>query len=114
MAERSDTAEQIISLPKGGGALEGIGESFSADLHTGTGNFSVPIATPPGRNGFRPNLSLAYSTGAGNGPFGLGWNLSVPGVARRTSHGLPTYDDDMDTFCCPAPRIWWRWNNGPE
>jgi len=98
MAERSDTAEQIISLPKGGGALEGIGESFSADLHTGTGNFSVPIATPPGRNGFRPNLSLAYSTGAGNGPFGLGWNLSVPGVARRTSHGLPTYDDEMDTF----------------
>ena len=33
-----------IALPKGGGALSGIGEKFSPDLHTGTGNFSVPIA----------------------------------------------------------------------
>jgi RHS repeat-associated protein len=98
MADQSGTAEQLISLPKGGGALRGIGESFSADLHTGTGNFSVPVATPPGRHRFGPNLSLAYSTGAGNGPFGLGWALSLPAVTRRTSRGLPTYDDDADTF----------------
>ena len=26
---------------------------------------------PPGRNGFQPQLSLVYSTGNGNGPFGL-------------------------------------------
>ena len=94
----TSTASQVISLPKGGGALHGIGEKFSPDLHTGTGNFSVPIALPSGRNGFQPQLNLAYSTGNGNGPFGLGWSISVPGVSRKTSQGVPQYDDSQDIF----------------
>ncbi len=98
MSNASGTSEQIISLPKGGGALHGIGEKFSPDLFTGTGNFTVPIALPPGRNGFQPQLNLVYSTGNGNGPFGLGWSLSVPGVSRKTSKGVPIYDDTKDTF----------------
>src|SRR6266542_5129213 len=98
MSDKSGTSSQIISLPKGGGALQGIGEKFSPDLFTGTGNFTVPIALPPGRNGFQPQLDLVYSTGNGNGPFGLGWSLSIPGVTRKTSHGVPTYHDDEDTF----------------
>ncbi len=61
---------QVISAPKGGGTQQGIGETFSPDLFTGTGNFSVPIAIPPSRNGFQPDLKLVYSTGSGNGPFG--------------------------------------------
>lgn len=89
---------QIISLPKGGGALNGIGEKFSADLFTGTANFSVPIEVPIGRHGFQPQLNLSYSSGTGNGPFGLGWGLSVPGIARKTSHGIPRYDDTRDVF----------------
>jgi hypothetical protein len=68
-----------ISLPQGGGAVRGLGESFQPDLHTGTGNFSVPLELPAGRNGFQPSLTLAYSTGNPNGPFGLGWSLGVPG-----------------------------------
>ena len=56
-----------------------LAKTFSPDLHTGTGNFTVPIALPPGRSGFQPELSLVYSTGNGNGVFGLGWGLSVPG-----------------------------------
>ena len=98
MSNQSGTSSQVISLPKGGGALHGIGEKFSPDLHTGTGNFTVPIALPPGRNGFQPQLNLVYSTGNGNGPFGLGWSLSVPGVSRKTSKGVPRYDDATDTF----------------
>jgi hypothetical protein len=54
VSNKSGTSSQVISVPKGGGALSGIGETFSPDLHTGTGNFSVPIALPPGRNGFQP------------------------------------------------------------
>src|SRR5574341_2561475 len=91
-------SSSIISLPKGGGAQHGIGEKFSPDLHTGTGNFTVPIALPPGRNGFQPQLQLVYSTGNGNGPFGLGWSLSMPGVSRKTSKGVPRYDEARDTF----------------
>jgi RHS repeat-associated protein len=75
-----------------------MGEKFSPDLHTGTGNFTVPITLPPGRNGFQPQLDLVYSTGSGNGPFGFGWSLSIPGVSRQTSRGIPHYDDSQDTF----------------
>lgn len=86
-------AGSVISLPSGGGAVSGLGEKFSPDLFTGTGNFAVPIAVPAGRRGVQPQLTLAYSTGSGNGPFGLGWQLSLPGVSRKTSRGLPRYVD---------------------
>jgi hypothetical protein len=98
MSNKSGTASQVISLPKGGGALHGIGETFSPDLHPGTGNFTVPLALPPGRSGFQPQLNLVYSTGNGNGPFGLGWGLSIPSVSRKTSRGIPQYTDERDTF----------------
>ena len=39
---------------------------------------SVPIATSPARSGFGPQLALRYDSGAGNGPFGFGWSLSLP------------------------------------
>src|SRR2546427_12712526 len=93
MGDRSNAPDQVISLPKGGGALAGLGETFAPDLHTGTGNFTLPITLPAGRNGFQPSLSIGYSTGQGNGPFGLGWSLSIPGVGRKTSKGVPRYDD---------------------
>jgi hypothetical protein len=96
MSNKSNTS--VISLPKGGGAQKGIGEKFSPDLFTGTGNFTVPIALPPGRNGFQPELNLVYSTGNGNSPFGLGWSLSIPGVSRKTSKGIPVYNDAKDIF----------------
>lgn len=102
--EASQNSFQItppaISLPKGGGAIRGIGEKFSANPVTGTGSMSIPIATSPGRSGFGPQLSLSYDSGAGNGPFGLGWNLSLPSITRKTDKGLPRYDDfdESDVF----------------
>src|SRR3990172_2698182 len=86
-----------ISLPKGGGAIRGIGEKFAANPVTGTGSMTVPIATSPGRSGFGPQLSLSYDSGAGNGPFGLGWNLSLPSITRKTDKGLPQYFDSLES-----------------
>jgi hypothetical protein len=86
-----------IGLPQGGGAVRGIGESFQPDLHTGTGNFSVPIELPAGRAGLAPTLTLAYSSGNPNGAFGMGWGLSVAAIRRKTSAGLPRYGTS-DTF----------------
>ncbi|MBI2985751.1 MAG: VCBS repeat-containing protein [Deltaproteobacteria bacterium] len=97
MSDKSGTSSQVISLPKGGGAIKGIGETFQPNLFTGTGNYSIPIATSPGRSGFGPKLSLQYSTGNGNGPFGLGWQLSIPRITRKTEKGLPKYTDE-DVF----------------
>jgi RHS repeat-associated protein len=88
---------QSISLPKGGGAIRGIGEKFSVNPVTGTGAFTVPIFTSPGRADFSPKLSLAYNSGAGNEPFGLGWHLSIPSVTRKTDKGLPLYDDAQES-----------------
>lgn len=86
-----------ISLPKGGGAIRGIGEKFAANPVTGTGSMSVPIATSPGRSGFGPQLSLSYDSGAGNGPFGFGWSLSLPSITRKTEKGLPQYFDAQES-----------------
>ena len=89
-----------ISLPKGGGAIRGMGEKFAANPVTGTGSMTVPISTSPGRSGFGPQLSLSYDSGAGNGSFGFGWSLSLPSITRKTDKGLPQYRDadDSDVF----------------
>jgi hypothetical protein len=95
-----------LSLPKGGGAIKGIGEKFAANPVTGTGSMTIPIATSPGRAGFGPQLSLSYDSGAGNGPFGLGWSLSLPAITRKTDKGLPKYQDAAasDVFLPLGPR----------
>jgi len=93
-------AAPSISLPKGGGAIRGMGEKFAANPVTGTGSMTVPIAVTSGRSGFSPQLSLSYDSGSGSGPFGLGWNLSLPAITRKTDKGLPKYQDaeESDVF----------------
>ncbi|WP_310555544.1 SpvB/TcaC N-terminal domain-containing protein [Flavobacterium sp.] len=88
-----------ISLPKGGGAIKGIDEKFSVNAVNGTSSFSIPLPFSPAR-GVSPSLGLSYSSGAGNGIFGLGWNLSLGSIKRKTDKGLPQYFDtiDSDTF----------------
>jgi Salmonella virulence plasmid 65kDa B protein len=89
-----------ISLPKGGGAIGGIDEKLSISQPTGTASLTVGVFTSPARQGFGPELALSYDSGAGNDPFGLGWSLGVPAITRKTSMGLPRYEDasDSDVF----------------
>jgi RHS repeat-associated protein len=88
-----------ISLPKGGGAIKGIDEKFSVNAVNGTASFSIPLPFSPAR-GTSPSLSLSYNSGAGNGIFGLGWNLSLSSIRRKTDKELPQYFDllETDTF----------------
>jgi hypothetical protein len=58
---------------------------------------TVPVAVPPGRSGFGPQLSFTYDSDAGNGPFGLGWTLPLPSITRKTDKGLPRYDDAVES-----------------
>ncbi|MEU1192737.1 SpvB/TcaC N-terminal domain-containing protein [Streptomyces sp. NPDC005859] len=90
-------AAPAVALPKGGGALRGIGEKFAVNAATGTAGVQIPVPMPPGRAGFGPQLTLSYDSGAGNGPFGLGWSLGLPSVTRKTDKGLPRYLDAEDT-----------------
>jgi RHS repeat-associated protein len=88
-----------ITLPKGGGAIKGIDEKFSVNAVNGTSSFSIPLPFSPAR-GASPSIGLSYSSGAGNSIFGLGWNLSLSSIKRKTDKGLPQYLDavDSDTF----------------
>jgi RHS repeat-associated protein len=89
-----------INLPKGGGAIRGIGEKFTANAVTGTSALSIPISVSAARSGFSPQLALSYDSGAGNGVFGVGWSLSSPSITRKTDKGLPQYRDaeECDVF----------------
>jgi hypothetical protein len=62
-----EVAPQAVSIPKGEGTIEGLGESFSTNLPTGTFEYTVPLRTPPARGGAQPNLSLTYSSAGGAG-----------------------------------------------
>lgn len=88
-----------ISLPKGGGAIKGIDEKFSVNAINGTASFSIPLPFSPAR-GASPSLNLSYNSGSGNGVFGLGWNLGLGSIKRKSDKGLPQYFDavDSDTF----------------
>ncbi|USG65945.1 hypothetical protein NDK47_00890 [Brevibacillus ruminantium] len=79
-----------LSLPAGGGAIRGISETFQPHPFTGSATFSIPIYTTPSR-GFQPELSLTYSSGLGNGPFGIGFSLPLSSISRRTENGVPQY-----------------------
>ena len=89
-----------ISLPKGGGALKGIDEKFEVNSANGTAGFSVPLPITPGRNGFSLSLGLSYNSGGGNSPYGLGWDVGIPVIQRKTDKRLPRYFDgsEEDTF----------------
>lgn len=86
-----------LHLPKGGGAVRGIGEKFVAGSARGTGAMTIPVATSPGRGGFGSDLELSYDSGSGNGPFGFGWSLSLPTITRKTDQGLPRYLEGADS-----------------
>src|SRR5260370_23773118 len=83
-----------ISLPKGGGAIKGIDEKFSVNAVNGTASFSIPLPFSPAR-GVSPSLTLSYNSGSGNGIFGLGWNLGMSSVKRKTDKKLPQYLDSI-------------------
>ncbi|MBC3386737.1 SpvB/TcaC N-terminal domain-containing protein [Pseudomonas sp. SWRI179] len=92
------------ALPKGGGAIHSIGRGWGNVGAHGTASYEIALPISPGR-GFAPSLSLSYGSSAGNGVFGIGWGLSLPSVARRTSKGVPTYSDD-DEIVGPSGVVW--------
>jgi RHS repeat-associated protein/uncharacterized repeat protein (TIGR01451 family) len=72
-------------------------DSANPALFTGRSRFSLPIWTPPGRNGMGPALSLSYSSGTVDGiladiqaPWvGMGWNIDTVEIARKITSTSP-------------------------
>ena len=106
-ADKTGVSSQAISIPQGAGKIQGMGESFSAQLSTGVATFTVPFALPAARGAAQPSLQLSYSSSGGQGVAGIGWTVGVPFIARQTDRGIPQYNDppegtgwvpDLDRF----------------
>ncbi|HKX62220.1 MAG TPA: SpvB/TcaC N-terminal domain-containing protein, partial [Verrucomicrobiae bacterium] len=94
-ADKSAVGPSAISVPKGPGSIEGLGESFQPSLNTGTAKYGVGLQLPPGTAGQTPSLALSYEGGGGNGPLGLGWALPAAYIHVRTDKGIPTYGQNV-------------------
>ena len=63
----------------------------------GAATYSIPIFTPDGINGMKPNISINYNSNAGNGLLGYGWRLNAISVI--------TYDTKDNYYeNIPAPK----------
>jgi RHS repeat-associated protein len=98
MGKNSGVDDEVLSLPKGGGAVQGLGATFDTDLNTGTGSYNIPIELPAGPNGLKPQVSIRYQSAAGNGPFGVGWSLGLMSIARKIDGRIPDYSPGDDEF----------------
>jgi RHS repeat-associated protein len=81
-----------VSLPDGPGSLEGVGDNVELDPNMGTMSWGAPIDIPKGH--VTPDVGVAYNSGGGNGPLGVGWSMPTSTVERMTSRGVPGYDAD--------------------
>src|SRR6516162_6790508 len=55
----TDDAPSVPTLPKGGGALRGLGETYQVNSANGTFGATIPMRVSPAR-GFEPDLTLRY------------------------------------------------------
>ncbi|MEI3802351.1 MULTISPECIES: FG-GAP-like repeat-containing protein [unclassified Chitinophaga] len=62
---------------------------------SGGSTYNLPIQLPDGTNGLMPKLSLTYSSQAGNGIAGVGWNIG--GLSAVTRTGKNAYYNGMAT-----------------
>ena len=104
MSEQTSIPVDLPALPKGGGAIQSIGNGLGPIGSSGAASCEIPLPVSPGR-GYAPALALSYSSAQGNGVFGLGWKLSLPTVTRHTRLGVPAYTHD-DLFVGPSGEIW--------
>ncbi|KAF3930152.1 hypothetical protein ABW19_dt0208899 [Dactylella cylindrospora] len=91
--DKSPLPQSSTTTKRGGGSHGSIDSQFKMNPVTGTMSLSLPIYTSPARSALGPNLTLSYDSGSGNGPFGIGWQLSTSSISRKTSKGVPEYSD---------------------
>jgi RHS repeat-associated protein len=101
--DKSGVGPNTISVPKGPGSIEGLGDAFQPSINNGTAKHAINFSLPQGPHSHPPALALLYEGGFGNGVAGFGWKLSARFIQRETEKGVPRYvdgpngiDDDHD------------------
>jgi RHS repeat-associated protein len=100
----TDSLTDAQGTPRAAGATP-LGFDVTA---TGAASLSVPLWTPPGRNGLQPQITLSYSSQNtyDRGGLGRGWSFSGFSEIRRCAKTKlrdgapgPIAFDDTDRFC---------------
>ncbi len=78
------------SANEGGAAAPfmGLASRIEADPLFGTAASTIPIELPSGRK-MTPDLTIRYSSNAGNGTLGVGWDLPLGSIRRNIARGVP-------------------------
>ncbi|MCV6622749.1 MAG: discoidin domain-containing protein [Cellvibrionaceae bacterium] len=107
------TPAALPADPSGnGGIIPGASAGSFRVSESGAATYSMPIMAAAGVAGVSPEVSLNYSSQAGNGPVGMGWSigglsaisrcrqtLSIDGAARPISW------TDSDRYCLDGQRL---------
>jgi hypothetical protein len=90
-------------LPKGSGAIRGLGENFDTYSIIGSEPIPVLLSTSLGGFAFAPYLSCSHKSGSG--PFGMGWSLSkCSSHARWLTVRLAMITRKGQMPCCSSAR----------
>ena len=80
----SSNFTKTIDLSKPVGTINGV----AGATPSGGVTYSIPIQVSPGTNNLQPNVSVTYSSQAGNGVAGFGWNITGLSVISRTGKNI--------------------------
>lgn len=79
---------------------------------SGAATYTLPIDTPKGRGGVKPNVSLSYSSSGGDGYLGFGWGLQANSAISRCPSSFEQDGkqrgvklDNLDKFCLDGQRL---------
>jgi len=106
------TLALAVLLAEAAGATPHTPHSFAV-TESGAATLSLPIQVPRGIGGMEPQLALNYSSQAGNGLLGLGWNLSGPSAITRCPktraidgvRGSVSFSAETDRYCLDGLRL---------
>lgn len=94
VAASAEPEKQKVQLPRE------LGEPRSINVAPSIGavSDSIPLIVSPGRHNVEPRLSLMYSSMAGPGKVGVGWDMELGRIERWRGDGSPSALPEEDAF----------------